>query len=549
MPTIGGGVVYVDHGVNHQAFGDVTKTFHGHTFIAGFSYNHYQKQENSASGGNQGSFGFINDSAYGNVVMQPQDSGNGVTEAQAFANFLTGNANNGFSQASKNVQVNVQSGLYEGFFQDNWKTSPRLTLNLGVRYSYFGQPWDANGNLSNFDPSRYSAAAAPTIASSGLICFTGTCSQSGSNAGLPNTPNGAADYVGPNYINGMIFGNPSAANNNQASPFGNKVGAADKYNFAPRFGFAYDLFGNGKTALRGGYGLSYDQAEVSYYETTIFDNPPAVATYSQTNAVLDNPSGGATSTTPSSTPGRLQGLPLNFHTPYVQQYSLDIQQELAPTFMLDVGYFGDHGTHLLGILEINQPVPGAYVGKVTPTTASSTCVYPGTGGTTGVPAVPAFLNSTCDRVLNQIKPYLGYFAIDAMQSVFNSNYNSLQVKVTKRFSGHTYIDANYTWSRDLTNAQADYSGVIQNIYNINGDYGRAAVDRTNILNLDGVFELPWYRDQQGLEGQLWWMASLRHLRCQLGPSAHRIGQRRFGGHLQRSHQRLQQCDERRNGNG
>ena len=496
LTTLGGGVVYVDHGVNHQAFGDVTKTFHNHTFITGFSYNHYQKQENSASGGNQGSFAFTNDSAYSGVVIQPQDSGSGVTEAQSFANFLTGNANNGFSQASKNIQVNIQTDMYEGFLQDNWKVDPRLTLNLGVRYSYYGQPFDANGNLSNFDPATYSASKAPTIDRSGLICFTGACNQAGSNAGQSTSPNPNANYVGPNYINGMIFGNPSAANNNQASPYGNKIGSAATTNFAPRFGFAYDVFGNGKTALRGGYGWAFDDAEVSYYETTIFDNPPAVASYSQTNAVLDNPTGGATSTTPSKTPGRLQALPLNYKTPYTQQYSLDIQQELAPTFMLDVGYFGTHGTHLLGILELNQPVPGAWVGKVMPANSGSACLYP--GSTTQ----QAFLNSTCDQVLNQIKPYLGYFAIDGMRSIFSSNYNSLQVKVTKRFSGHTYIDANYTWSRDLTNAQADYSGVIQNIYNINGDYGRAAVDRTNILNLDGVFELPWYRNQQDLKGRL-----------------------------------------------
>ena len=87
------------------------------------------------------------------------------------------------------------------------------------------------------------------------------------------------------------------------------------------------------------------------------DNPPAVSSYSQTYAVLDNPAGGATSSTPSSTPGRIQALPLNYKTPYIQQYSLDIQQQITPTLMLDVGYFGDHGTHLLGILEINQPGP------------------------------------------------------------------------------------------------------------------------------------------------------------------------------------------------
>jgi Carboxypeptidase regulatory-like domain/TonB-dependent Receptor Plug Domain len=429
MTTLGGGVVYVDHGVNQQAFGDVIKTLHDHTLTAGFSFSHYQKIENSSGGGNQGSFGFTSDSQYSNFPqLVTQSKVNGASEVQAFANFLTGNANNGFSQQSKNVQVKVESDLYEAFLQDDWKIKPRLTLNMGVRYSYFGQPFDANDDLSNFDPATYSASKAPTIASNGLICFTSPCSQANSNVGLSTSANANADYNGPNYINGMIFGNPSSANNNQSSPYGNKVGQAGKYNFAPRFGFAFDVFGDGRTALRGGYGWAYDEAEVSYYETTIFDNPPAVATFSNTNAVLDNPAVGSTSTTPSSTPGRLQALPLNYQTPYVQQYSLDVQQQITPTFMFDLGYFGTHGTHLLGILDINQPVPGAWVGQVTPTTASSGCVVNG---------APAFISSTCDRVLNQIKPYLGYFAIDAMRSVFNSNYNSLQAKLTKHFYGNT----------------------------------------------------------------------------------------------------------------
>jgi hypothetical protein len=499
MSALAGSVFYTDHGTNHQAFGDITKTLHNHTLIAGFSYNHYQKLENNTTG-TQGAFTFANDAQFVCATgvtgpgCVPNNTNSGAGEAQGFANLLTGNANGGFSQLSKDPVTDIKSALYEAFVQDNWKATPRLTLNLGVRYAYYGQPWDARGQLSNFDPAKYSAAAAPTIAASGLICFTAPCSQANSNAGQSTSPNAAADYNGINYINGMIFNGPSAANNNQASPYGNKVGSAQNTNFAPRFGFAYDVFGDGKTSFRGGYGWSFDDAEVSYYETTVFDNPPAVATYSVSQTSFDSAAGGAL-TTLSTTPGRIQAVPLNYKTPYVQQYSLDIQQQIAPTLLLDVGYFGDHGTHLLGALEENQPAPGAWVGQVQPSNSGSACTDPDTNA-------QSFLNSTCDRVLNQIKPYLGYFAIDGLRSIFSSNYNSLQVKVTKRFSGKSYIDANYTWSRDLTNAQADYSGFAQNIYNINADYGRAAVDRTDVLNLDAVYELPWYRGQTDLKGRV-----------------------------------------------
>jgi hypothetical protein len=487
MTNLAGSVAYTDHGTDHQAFGDVTKVLHTHTLIAGFSYNHYQKLENNTTG-TQGAFSFASDAGFANV---PVNNNSGANEAQGFANFLTGDANGGFSQLSRDPVTDMKTSLWEGFGQDNWKATPRMTLNLGVRYAYYGQPWDANGLLSNFDPAKYSASGAPTIASSGLICFTSPCSQAGSNAGLSTTANASADYAGINYIDGMIFNGPSSNNNNQSSPFGNKVGAAQKTNFAPRFGFAIDVFGDGKTALRGGYGWAFDDAEVSYYETTVFDNPPAVATYSVGQTSFDSPTGGAL-TALSTTPGRLQAIPINYKTPYIQQYSLDLQQQLAPTFMFDIGYFGDHGTHLLGAEEIDQPVPGAWIGVVNPETASSGCVLNGQ---------PAFLSSTCDRVLNQIKPYLGYFSIDAMRSIFSSNYNSLQAKITKRFYGKTFIDANYTWSRDLTNAPADYSGFIQNIYNANGDYGRASDDR-NVLSIDGVLEEPWFREQKNMIGRL-----------------------------------------------
>lgn len=475
MTTLNGSIAYVDHGTNHQAFGDVTKVWHDHTFIAGFSYNHYQKLENNTTG-TQGSFSFANDTAFSNV---PTNSNSGANEAQGFANFLTGNANGGFSQLSRDPVTDIKLALYEGFLQDNWKANRRLTLNLGVRYAYYGQPWDANYLLSNFDPDTYSASKAPAIATTGLISTSSIAT---------------ADYNGINYINGIIYNGPSAVNNNQASPFGNKVGSSQKTNFAPRFGFAFDVFGDGRTALRGGYGWSYDEMPVSFFETTVFNNPPAVATYSIGQTSFDSPAGGAT-TGLSTTPGRVQAVPLHFQTPYVQQYSLDLQQQITPKLILDVGYFGDHGTHLLGGENVDQPHPGDWVGRVQPSSSGSACIDPDTGQ-------QSFLNSTCDRVINSIRPYIGYSAVDTLRTIFSSNYNSLQTKMTKRFSGKTYIDVNYTWSRDLTNAQADYSGFIQDIYNPNADYGRAADDRNNVLNIDGVYEVPWYREQKGVVGHV-----------------------------------------------
>lgn len=508
MTSLGGSYAYIDHGTNHQVFGNLTKTLHTHTLIFGFSYNHYQKRENNTTSTN-GSFGFTNDvtTACTATTCPPNSptspfaptTDSSAVLSQGFANFLIGNANNGFSQLSADPIADIKSSLYEGFAQDNWKIRPRLTLNLGVRYSLYGQPWDANGLLSTFDPATYSASKAPTIDTTGLLCVTGTCNQAGSNAGQSTSPNASADIVGINYINGLIFNGPSTANNNQASPWGNKVGQGDKKNFAPRIGFALDVFGDGKTALRGGYGWAYDDPEVSYYETSDWNNPPAVATYSVTQTSLDNPTGGAT-TAFSKNPAWIRAVPIRYNSPYVQQFSLDVQQEISPSFIFDVGYFGDHGTHLLGAEDINEPVPGSWVGKVSATDSnpnanpSTVCQDPDTG-------TAAFLNSTCSTPLNQIKPYLGYFSVDAMRSIFNSNYNSLQAKVTKRLKGKTYIDANYTWSRDLTNAQADYSGFIQNTYNPNGDYGRAAVDRSQVLTIDGVLEEPWFREQKGLVGR------------------------------------------------
>jgi hypothetical protein len=522
-PSISSDGVYNDHNVNQEGFGNFTKIEGSHTLKFGLSYDHYQKLENATGTSNQGAFSFANPTPPSSATLA--GVGTGVAAAgqfdAEFANFLIGNANGGFSQASEAPTANINENSIELYAQDDWRVSRRLSVNLGVRYSYFGQPYDINHELTNFSPSTFSKYNQETIASNGSLCtmagqttYTTTFTSSGVvttytlnncanlngfNAYQPNTVADPLDGIilgSPDYIKqeaqlnnpAFPFVEPSGAPpiESHGSPYGEEIGHAEKHDFAPRIGFAYDLYGDGKTALRGGYGMAYDQSAVSIYEQEIFTNPPFVNLSTYTTASLDDPAGATA--IPNLAPPALRGSPLAYQTPYVQQYSLDIQQAVTPTMTLDVGYFGDHGTHLQGVVDLNEIRPGTF--------AQTSIGFAQQAGCS------SFTTQNCEAPLNQIRPYPGYTAINAVRTIFNSNYNSLQVKVMKKFSGKSYIDANYTFSRGLTNAQNDYSTAPQNTYNLAAEYGPSVYNRNDVLTMDGVWELPWYREQHGIAGHV-----------------------------------------------
>lgn len=436
---------YRDYSRDHNPFVNVSKIVGRHSLRVGMSYHHYEKSENNGSS-NAGTFSFTNTGV-------PSGTSSFY---QSFAWFLLGQ-NAAFSQASLDITPDVTTSQWEAYIQDDWKMTPRFTVNAGVRYSFFQQPEDQNKMLTNFNPQLYSAAAAPTIDNTGKICTTAPCAGGG-------TPN-------PNYnaLNGLLLAGTTG------SKYGTHVAPEAYKNFAPRIGFGWDVYGNGKTALRGGYGIAYDASLVGDFEQNIFQNPPYVQSVSINSASLANPTSGTVAV--SSLPKALRATPYQGSTPYAQQFSLDLQQQLAPNLILDTAFVGSRGTHLIGLVDMNQPQPGAYrsLGITTVTRSNTT-------------------------LLNQIRPYKGWDAINAVEPWFTSNYHSLQVSLQKRFQDGSLIDVNYTWSKALTNNQSDRSTAVQNIYNINGEYGLAQYDRRNMLNADFVYQLPFYRSQAGLIG-------------------------------------------------
>ena len=467
--------IYNVRSVDHNVFAQATKTIGRHTLIFGATYHNYLKTEN-ATGSNAGSFAFTD-------ANKPAGS-TALNFQQSFANFLSGYAAS-FSQASTAITPKLKSNLTEAFLQDNWKVTSRFSANMGVRYSYFGNPVDQNNLLDNFSPGTYNAALAPTLDTNGNICTASPC------------VGGAAPNANYDRLNGIILGNSFNTNGyptarNHQSPYGATVSPNKWANIAPRLGFAYDLGGNGKTVLRGGYGIAFDSTLFGTYEQSTFANPPYVQSVSYSNVQFNNPTGGNVATT--FAPNALRATDPNFRTPYTQQFSLGFQREILPDLVLTTDYVGNHGVHLQGVVDINEVAPGAFTQaplNLSPTVTSS-------AGVVG----QRFTSSGTELVLNRIRPYLGYNAINSVQTVFGSNYNSLQVQVQKRFKGANLVDVNYTYSKALTDNQTDRSTSVQDRTNPRAEYGPSQYDRRHVFTADFVYELPFFHDQQGFLGHL-----------------------------------------------
>ncbi len=448
-----------------QPFVNLTFAAGKHTLYFGGNFEHYAMTLNQGNA-NAGTFGFSASNSTQTVGGVPYAV---LSFEQTWAKFLVGSVNN-FSQSSVDATATPAANLAEFYLQDNWKVLPRLTLNIGVRYSIYGQYYDRLGHLGVFQPEAYNPQHAPAIDSNGALCLQAGCS----GGAVPN----------PLYdpLNGIVTGGVN-------SPYGRAVSSTPLLDFAPRFGFAWDMFGTGKSALRGGYGIYYNQAPATGEENDIFGNPLYVrqATFNSTTSpmVMSNPGAG---TSVSNTVLAISGQERNWHTPYTQSWSLDLQQQLTPSTMVTLGYVGNLSIHLTGEDDLNQPLPGAY---------AAAGINGGKYPTAGAPT----------QQLNQIRPYLGYSAIAYIDNRFMADYNALQTSFRKRFAKHAMLNVNYTWSKSLTNSPNNGGDMgswsaPQNSYDLSGEYGPSPLDRRHILTVSTVYPFPFFKSQRGIKGKV-----------------------------------------------
>ena len=247
-------------------------------------------------------------------------------------------------------------------------------------------------------------------------------------------------------------------------------------------------------------------------ELNVAQNPGFLTNLTFSNTTFAAPTGATTTATSTGAPAIYDRMPINYKSPYMEQWSLDVQRQFSQTWMVDIGYYGNGGTHLPGYIDTNAPVPGAWQKCAAPNSCTSgpntvqiTGAASGTGAGGAACNGKPCITSSNTTLLNVLRPYVGYAGAYDFEDIYTSNYNSLQTQVQKKLSGSSLINLAYTWSHGLTTYQADRTagGIMPQSYNnIAQNYGPNIADRRHVLTGNFVWDIPWLHAQKGVIGHV-----------------------------------------------
>jgi hypothetical protein len=367
----------------------------------------------------------------------------GVTGIQSQSQFY-----NASGQRTPNDYKRFVQHEYGFFFQDSWKVRPNLTLQLGLRYAFDGVPFERNGNISNLLNQNAWDPAPITFQTTG-----------GST--------------------------------------GRQMFASYPYEFEPRLGLAWDPFGDGKMAVRIGYGIFHDRTFGNLF-TNLKSNPPFQAGFQNfPNTKVDDPrvtvsqllppptqpapSASVPSDTYLSSPSLLDPMLRN---PYTQSWNVGVQRQLGGGMSMEVNYVGSGSHRLFRTVDGNPPLPWLVAaaqanGSLDPTLSGGTLrVLPQIG-------------------LPQVTGNTAFFEPIITRSIGNSTYNALQMVFTKRFSYGFQFQAAYTWSHAIDDAPdplvapGGNRNIARNSFNLKEERGSSDYDLRHRLIVNFVYELPF----------------------------------------------------------
>lgn len=453
-----------------QLTDDLTRIYGKHTFKMGFEFQHVkfttlQPPWSHGEWDYNGAFTDVPAGTSGNTgradfLLTPT-----VSTVPGGINYVGGSSN---TYVSNTFLTDDGKNYYGGYVNDDWKVTSKLTVNVGLRYDFFGLVKDFHGNQANFVPS-----GAPNLGPLYLI---------------PQGP--LAGNLSPSFLALTAQDGIKVLTTNQ---YGGGLGNSQYNNLSPRLGLAYQL--NSKTVIRGGWGIFYDGFENRGYSPNLgesypfqfdfnFVPPNTVTPYTYTGCPTAGPGGtntfetgfSCTSINPLTVNAsglQLRSIQFNYQTPYSMSANITLQYQLTPTVAIQAAWVDTQARHL----EVfpNNNLPSVVVNVNTP--EKSLVPFPDFG-------------------------FGGSYAV----TEGNSNYNGLQTQIEKRFSGGLMILMNYTYSKTLTDAHdllndgsiGNTSGGGQNGYRapyvpgmgIQADYGLAPFDVRNVFHFNGGYELP-----------------------------------------------------------